>query len=153
MEVLNNMQEVKLEIKNLNKAIDQKVILNDISFEVYDGERTFERLINETTADTLHFIPDTYWMQVGGVTPADFIKKLKGRAEVCHFKDMRIVNNEQRFAECGTGNIDLGACYRACKEIGVKYIVIEQDLCYDMDVFDSVRIGFEGLKRIAKENE
>mgnify|MGYP003294125594 CR=1 FL=1 len=38
MEVLNNMQEVKLEIRNLNKTIDQKTILNDISFEVYDGE-------------------------------------------------------------------------------------------------------------------
>ena len=122
-------------------------------FETYDGKRTFERLIEETTADTLHFIPDTYWMQVGGVNPAEYIKKLAGRVEVCHFKDMRIVNNQQRFAECGTGNIDLGACYRACKEIGVKYIVIEQDLCYDMDVFESVRIGFEGLKRIAAENE
>jgi sugar phosphate isomerase/epimerase len=66
---------------------------------------------------------------------------------------MRIVNNEQRFAECGTGNLDLSACYRTCQEIGVKYIVIEQDLCYDMDVFESVKIGFEGLKRIAKENE
>lgn len=122
-------------------------------FEVYDGERTFERLINETTADTLHFIPDTYWMQVGGVNPAEYLKKLAGRVEVCHFKDMRIVNNTQRFAECGTGNIDLGACYRACKEIGVKYIVIEQDLCYETDVFEAVKIGFEGLKRIAAENE
>lgn len=122
-------------------------------FECYDGKRTFERLIEETTPETLHFIPDTYWMQVGGVTPADYIKKLKGRAEVCHFKDMRIVNNEQRFAECGTGNLDLSACYRTCQEIGVKYIVIEQDLCYDMDVFESVKIGFDGLQRIAKENE
>lgn len=122
-------------------------------FEVYDGERTFERLINETTPETLHFIPDTYWMQVGGVNPAEYLKKLAGRVEVCHFKDMRIVNNQQRFAECGTGNIDFAACYRACKEIGVKYIVIEQDLCYDTDVFESVRIGFEGLKRIAAEND
>ena len=121
-------------------------------FEVYDGERTFERLINETTPETLHFIPDTYWMQVGGVNPAEYLKKLAGRVEVCHFKDMRIVNNQQRFAECGTGNIDLAACYRVCKEIGVKYIVIEQDLCYETDVFESVRIGFEGLKRIAAEN-
>ncbi len=121
-------------------------------FEVYDGERTFERLINETSADELHFVPDTYWMQVGGVNPAEYLLKLKDRVDVCHFKDMRIVNNAQRFAECGTGNIDLGACYRACKEIGVKYIVIEQDLCYDTDVFEAVKIGFEGLKRIADEN-
>ncbi len=118
-------------------------------FEVYDGMRTFERLIEETD---LNFIPDTYWMQVGGVNPAEYLLKLKGRVEVCHFKDMRIVNNAQRFAECGTGNIDFDACYRACKEIGVKYIVIEQDLCYDKEPYESVRIGFEGLKKIAERN-
>jgi sugar phosphate isomerase/epimerase len=122
-------------------------------FEVYDGKRTFERLIEETTAETLHFIPDTYWMQVGGVNPAEYLKKLNGRVEVCHFKDMRIVNNTQRFAECGTGNIDLDSCYRACKDIGVQYIVIEQDLCYDKDVFESVEIGFKGLQRIAENNK
>lgn len=122
-----------------------------LEFEVYDGERTFERLIEEAPA--LHFIPDTYWLQVGGVNPAEYIKKLAGRVEVCHFKDMRIVNNQQRFAECGTGNLDLGACYRACQDIGVQYIVIEQDLCYDLDTYKSVEIGFAGLQRIAAENK
>lgn len=122
-----------------------------LEFEVYDGKRTFERLIEEVPA--LRFIPDTYWMQVGGVNPAEYLKKLSGRVDVCHFKDMRIVNNTQQFAECGSGNLDLGACYRSCKEIGVKYIVIEQDLCYDKHPYESVKIGFEGLKRIAEENK
>ncbi len=122
-----------------------------LEFEVYDGKRTFERLIEEVPA--LRFIPDTYWMQVGGVNPAEYIKKLSGRVDVCHFKDMRIVNSTQQFAECGTGNLDLSACYRSCKEIGVKYIVIEQDLCYDKHPYESVKIGFEGLKRIAEENK
>ena len=122
-----------------------------LEFEVYDGLRTFERLIDEVPL--LHFIPDTYWMQVGGVNPAEYMRKLNGRVEVCHFKDMRIVNNQQCFAECGTGNLDLDSCYQTCKEIGVKYIVIEQDLCYEKDVFDSVKIGFEGLKRIAERNK
>lgn len=38
MEVLSNTHEVKLQIKGINKTIDQKVILNDINFEVFDGE-------------------------------------------------------------------------------------------------------------------
>jgi sugar phosphate isomerase/epimerase len=122
-----------------------------LEFEVYDGKRTFERLIDE--APLIHFIPDTYWMQVGGVTPADYLRKLKGRVEVCHFKDMKIVNNQQRFAECGTGNIDFDACYQACKDIGVQYIVIEQDNCYDLDPYKSVEIGFAGLNRIAERNK
>lgn len=141
------------EIAEKMKAMGKKLCYHNhaLEFEVYDGKRTFERLIEE--APEIDFIPDTYWMQVGGVNPAEYLKKLKGRVEVCHFKDMRIVNNQQRFAECGTGNLDLGACYRACKKIGVKYIVIEQDLCYDKDPYESVKIGFEGLKRIAAENE
>ena len=141
-EIAANMKKMGKQLCYHNHALE---------FEVYDGKRTFERLIEE--APDLHFIPDTYWMQVGGVNPADYLKKLAGRVEVCHFKDLRIVNNQQQFAECGTGNIDFGACYRACKEIGVQYIVIEQDLCYDKDPYDSVKIGFEGLKRIAAENE
>lgn len=124
-----------------------------IEFEVYDGKRTFDRLLEEVEPDNLHFIPDTYWMQVGGVNPADFLKKLKGRVEVCHFKDMRIVDGTQRFAECGTGNMDLGACLCTCREIGVQYIVIEQDDCYGVDPFEAVRIGFDGLCRIAAENK
>ncbi len=141
--------EIAAEMKKMGKQLCYHN--HALEFEVYDGKRTFERLIEE--APEMHFIPDTYWMQVGGVNPADYLRKLKGRVEVCHFKDMRIVNNQQQFAECGTGNIDFAACYKACKEIGVKYIVIEQDHCYDKDPYESVRIGFEGLKRIAAENE
>ncbi len=141
------------EIASLMKKQGKQLCYHNhaFEFEVYDGKRTFERLIEE--APELHFIPDTYWMQVGGVNPAEYLKKLKGRVEVCHFKDMRIVNSAQRFAECGTGNIDFDACYASCKEIGVQYIVIEQDLCYDKHPYDSVKIGFEGLRRIAEANK
>ena len=141
------------EIASLMKKQGKQLCYHNhaFEFEVYDGKRTFERLIEE--APELHFIPDTYWMQVGGVNPAEYLKKLKGRVEVCHFKDMRIVNNVQRFAECGTGNIDFDACYASCKEIGVQYIVVEQDLCYDKHPYDSVKIGFEGLRRIAEANK
>lgn len=136
---------------NMKKSGKQLCYHNHaLEFEVYDGKRTFERLIEE--APDLHFIPDTYWLQVGGVNPSEYLKKLAGRVEVCHFKDMRIVNNTPRFAECGEGNMDLGACYRTCKEIGVQYIVIEQDLCYDRDPYESVEIGFKGLKKIAQAN-
>ncbi len=120
-----------------------------LDFEVYDGKRTFERFIEETE---LHFIPDTYWMQVAGITPADYLRKLAGRVEVCHFKDLSVKDNAPRFAPVGCGNMDLGACYRACRDIGVQYIVVEQDDCYEREPYEAVRIGFEGLRRIAREN-
>lgn len=124
-----------------------------LEFEVYDGKRTFERLIEETDPDNLHFIPDTYWLQMGGVNPAEYLRKLKGRVEVCHFKDWCVADNTARFAPVDEGNLDLDACYNACREIGVKYIVAEQDLCYGRDVFDCVKASFEGLNRIAARNK
>ena len=124
-----------------------------LEFEVYDGKRTFERLIEETEPQNLHFIPDTYWIQMGGESPEKFLYKLNGRVEVCHFKDWCVVDNKPRFAEVGEGNLDLDACYRACRDIGVKYIVAEQDDCYGKNVFDCVKTSFKGLKRIAENNK
>jgi|LSQX01.1.fsa_nt_gb sugar phosphate isomerase/epimerase len=121
-------------------------------FERYNNELTMDRLVNETPNEAYFFVPDTYWMQYGGVTPQDYIKKMKGKVDVCHFKDMKVVDSHPKFAQCGQGNLDLDACYRACQEIGVNYIVIEQDNCYDTHPYDAVKIGFEGLKSIAERN-
>ena len=71
--------------------------------------------------------------------------------KVCHFKDYKIVNNERKFAEIGTGNLDLDSCYRACRDTGVEYIIIEQDAT-DIDIFESTVISFKNLKEIAARN-
>jgi sugar phosphate isomerase/epimerase len=70
---------------------------------------------------------------------------------VCHFKDYKIVNNERKFAEVGTGNLDLDECYRKCAETGVEYIIIEQDET-DIDIFESTKISVKNLKEIAARN-
>ena len=73
-------------------------------------------------------------------------------AEVCHFKDYKIDSeNKPDFAEIGTGNLDLDECYRACRESGVGYIVIEQDTC-DIDPRESMAISYKNLIDIAKRN-
>ena len=84
--------------------------------------------------------------------PADFIKRLSGRMKVCHFKDYKINSeNKPDFAEVGTGNLNLDECYRACRDSGVRYIVIEQDTC-DIDPHESMAISYKNLVDIAKRN-
>ena len=122
-------------------------------FERYDGRLVMDMLVEDTNPEIFHFIPDTYWLQVGGVTPAEYLKKLKGRVEVCHFKDMEIFENEQRFTEVGSGNIDLHACSNVCKDIGVQAIVVEEDMCYNFEPLEAAVIGYKGLVRIASECE
>lgn len=123
------------------------------SFELerYDGRTQLDIMIEDTDPDLFNFILDTHWLQTGGVYPPDYIRKVKGRMKVCHFKDYKIVNGERMYAEVGTGNIDLDECYRACVESGVEYIIIEQDST-DMDLFESAEISFRNLNEIARRN-
>lgn len=119
--------------------------------ERYDGRTQLDIMIEDTDPDLFNFILDTHWLQTGGVYPPDYIRKVKGRMRVCHFKDYKIVNGERMYAEIGTGNIDLDECYRACVESGVEYIIIEQDST-DMDLLESAEISFRNLNEIARRN-
>ena len=121
-------------------------------FERFGGRQIMDILIEETEPELFHFIPDTHWAQFGGENPPDFLRRLAGRVEVCHFKDYKIVDNERKFAEIGTGNLNLDECFKACQEIGVQYIVIEQDAC-DIDPRESMAISYKNLCAIAARHQ
>jgi sugar phosphate isomerase/epimerase len=135
------------------KAAGMQYAYHNHHFELerYEGRTQLEIMIEDTDPDLFNFILDTHWLQTGGVYPPDYIRKVKGRMKVCHFKDYKIVNEERMYAEIGTGNIDLDECYRACVESGVEYIIIEQDST-DMDLFESAEISFRNLNEIARRN-
>lgn len=121
---------------------------HNFEFQKQNGTTLMDRLIEETDPDLFHFIPDTYWLQMGGVNPAAYIRRLKGRVEVCHFKDFAVDFMTPVFAEVGCGNLDLQECFRACQEAGVTSIVIEQDVC-PRDPFDCLRNSYRNLMQIA----
>ena len=112
---------------------------HNFEFVKYDGRTVMDRLIEESDP-ALNFIIDTYWVQAGGANPAEYIRKVKGRMNVCHFKDMALVNGENgletRFAPVGLGNINFREMIAACVDAGVEYVAIEQDDCYGECPFD-----------------
>lgn len=117
-----------------------------------NGRRIYDMLIEETCPEEFGFIGDTYWYQYGGVNPCDYIERIAGRMKVCHFKDYKIAGDKPTFAEIGTGNLNLDAIYNTCKRTGVKYIVIEQDVC-EIDPRESMAISYTNLQDIAKRND
>ncbi|MBO6158290.1 MAG: sugar phosphate isomerase/epimerase [Firmicutes bacterium] len=122
---------------------------HNIEFQLLEGRRVMDYLLQNTDPETFHFIPDTYWLQMGGVNPADFIRyHLAGRVDVCHFKDFAVNGFTPIFAEVGEGNLNLFDCFKACQEIGVSSIVIEQDIC-PRDPFDCLHYSFNNLNRLA----
>ncbi len=112
-------------------------------------KRVMDRLINETDPEAFQFIVDTYWLQVGGVNPADFIRNLGQRAIAVHFKDLSINPQKdfaQEMAEVGEGNLDWDTIIKACDDAGARWALVEQDICSG-DPFESMRISYEYLKQ------
>lgn len=114
-------------------------------FAKLDGDFIMDRLIAETDPHSFQFIVDTYWLQVGGMNPAAFIRRLGSRAMAIHFKDLRAnVDNTTEMAEIGVGNLDWDGIIEACEEAGAKWALVEQDICRHSP-FESLKISYDYL--------
>ncbi|MGQ9553490.1 MAG: sugar phosphate isomerase/epimerase family protein [Anaerolineae bacterium] len=110
------------------------------------GKRTaLDVIYEESDPRYLQAQVDTYWVQHGGGDPAAWCAKVKGRMTLVHLKDMVIANGAQAMAEVGEGNLNWPAILQACREGGVRWYVIEQDIC-QRDPFESLTISYNNLK-------
>ena len=116
------------------------------SFEmVRFGQHTgLDILYAETDPRYLQAELDTYWIQHGGGDPAAWVRKLAGRMPVIHLKDMVVLNGAPIMAEVGEGNLNWPAILLACRETGVAWCAVEQDVC-QRDPFESLRISYDNL--------
>lgn len=106
----------------------------------------FERLYAETDPKHLQGEPDTYWIQVGGGNPVEWIERLSGRLPAIHMKDYRLDEElKPVFAEIGQGNINFKAVVKAAEKAGCQYYIVEQDVC-PVDPFESLAISFKYIK-------
>ena len=118
---------------------------HSFEFERFGGETIFDVLVKESDPALMGFTLDTYWVQHGGVDVADLIRKLRGRIDVCHYKDMTIVENQQRYAAVGCGNLNWPGILAAFEDIGTQYAFVEQDDCYGADPVEELRKSFAFL--------
>lgn len=128
-------------------------------FERVGGKLAMDILVENSEPEYVGFELDVHWLQAGGQNPIEWIKKLKGRVELVHLKDYRIVTPEKltgyedlfkmvQFAEIGKGSLDFEGIIKACEESDVKYMPIEQDMTYGRDVFESLQISMNNLKKM-----
>lgn len=94
---------------------------------------------------------DTYWIQHGGGDVSAWIRRMKNRMPVIHFKDMAIqlvagdFHGRQVMAEVGAGNLNWPDILAASEEAGVEWYAVEQDIC-QRDPFESLKISYENLR-------
>ena len=120
---------------------------HSFELEKFNGRTGLELLYEESDPKYFNSELDTYWIQHGGGDPAAWIRKLKGRADIIHLKDMAMDGRTQLFAEVGEGNLNWPAILDACKEAGVEWYIIEQDTC-QRDPFESLGISLRNLKEM-----
>lgn len=114
-------------------------------FSKMDGKYVMDRLLAETNPEEFKIIVDVYWLQVGGMNPAEYIKKLGNRAMSIHFKDLKVnFNNTTEMAEVGVGNLNWDEIIAACDEAGAKWAMVEQDRC-QTDPFECMKTSYDFL--------
>ena len=87
---------------------------------------------------------DVFWIKAGGQDPADYIRKYPSRVPQVHLKDMDPVDSS--FTEVGEGLIDMPGIYDAARQVGAKWMIVEQDAC-KRPPLESARISIENLQK------
>lgn len=112
-----------------------------------EGKNILERMCERFDAKEYGITLDTYWVMAGGADPALWLRKLKGRVNCVHFKDMVYsgADGAVRMAPIGWGNMNYPAILQACVDSDVEVAYIEQDHCYDEDPFLCLKKSYDYL--------
>ncbi len=142
--VLGNPVELKRFIANLNRVgkimADEGIHLSyhnhAVDFSKINGARILDQIVENTDERYVFFEPDTHWLQAGGGHVISWLKKLRGRMYIVHFKDYAIdpysdhtflESTHKQFAEVGEGNLNWPGIIAECKDQGLEWCSVEQD--------------------------
>lgn len=123
---------------------------HDFDLKKFGDKSILDRML-ELDSDLLWFIPDVAWLHIAGETPEEYLRKMQGRVKVLHFKDYNPVEGQEHpwaFTELGKGVVNLNACYETAKEMGIPYIMFEQDNNWTVDAMQSSKEAFEFMKKL-----
>ena len=114
-------------------------------YEKFDGKLAIDMMAAKTDPELWGFILDVFWTQYSGRCPARQIEMLKGRIDVCHFKDISMYGKEQRTAPVMEGNLCWDEIFAACEKTGVQWAMVEQDETYGENPFDELKKSHDNL--------
>lgn len=116
---------------------------HDHEFIKLDGKPILERMVEDISKEYMGITLDTYWVQMGGGNPAEWIEKLSGRVPCIHLKDAMYGH---KMAYLGQGNINFDSVFKSAEKAGTEFMLVEQDNCNGEDPFECVKKSYEFLK-------
>ncbi|MBQ7591599.1 MAG: sugar phosphate isomerase/epimerase [Clostridia bacterium] len=118
---------------------------HDFEFMTIGGKFALDVLYETVPADLLQTEIDVCWAKVGGVDPAEYVRKYSGRAPIVHLKDYfgqksenmyELIGIERKapkrpegfeFRPVGYGLQDIPSVVNAAVDAGAEWLVVEQD--------------------------
>ena len=147
---LEGYQEVKLRLNEIAKKIpDYRISYHNHAFEFdteIEGVSALEYLLNPTEDNLILAEIDVFWIKKGGRDPLSFIQPYANRMPIIHLKDMSD-DEEETFAEVGTGKIDFIPILQWGEKSGVEWYAVEQDVCPG-NPMDSLQISLDNLMKL-----
>lgn len=144
-------------------------------FQEFDGEYVLDTILKNTNEDLVKVEFDTYWCLRGGIDPLEYLKKLGGRCDLIHQKDLSAevdtinlfnkvgndsvlnresmvnVRNTDDFTEMGQGIMDIPGIIETFRNNPeAKYIFVEQDWTKRSQI-ESVEISYRYLSKFFSE--
>ncbi|MDD6877994.1 MAG: sugar phosphate isomerase/epimerase [Clostridiaceae bacterium] len=120
---------------------------HNFEFASFGEESLMDILFEEGDPDSWQFELDTHWVVRGFNDPVKWIRKVGSRMECVHFKDLHNYKDGPTFAEIGEGVLNWPDIIAACRSIGVKWYIVEQDTCPG-DPVDSLAISHRNMLRM-----
>jgi sugar phosphate isomerase/epimerase len=126
---------------------------HNYEFSRVDGYKTMMDLLAEgLDPATTSFVLDTCWVAAGGGDVNAWLRKLAGRIDILHLKDMTVKRDDAgsyrpQVAEIGNGNLHWDSIMATAEEIGVKHYVVEQDGDFTGNAFNSLAQSAAFLKK------
>lgn len=112
-------------------------------FDKIGNEVIYDYLIENTVFD-VQFIPDTFWIKVGGYEPSYYLQVLEGRVSVLHLKDYKKTLGIPVFRAIGKGELDFSDILGVAESTGIENAVVELDM--SPNPIKSMRYSLNTLK-------
>ena len=142
-ENVENFVKIYRPIAQTMKAHGKTFMYHNHAFEFQkvDGRLILDQIVE--AVPEMGVTLDTYWVQVGGGDPAQWVEKLAGRVPAIHLKDFAF---GRKMAVVGEGNINFDRVFREAEKAGTKFMRVEQDDCNGEDPIECLRRSYKYLK-------
>lgn len=116
--------------------------------KTFDGVYALDVLAGNTDPAALSFELDIAWIMFGGEDPVRVLKRYAGRVPAVHVKDLSRLDERGHFTAVGTGVVPIRASVEAALEIGIEWMVIEQDTLLHLTGLETAAVSIWNLKEM-----